>query len=193
MSLIVFDMGRRVETPVQPEKFRVKATPSTDATGAVHAGHADISAATIAGRYGLHEKAPDSIAFAGDIMTRRVLTLDEDATVADAEKMLADSGFHHLPVTSGDGRILAILSDRDLLRALLKRGDIRHHKVTQYASRPVLCVHKGTDIRQTSNILYQYNIGALPVIDDNQLLSGIITRSDILKLLSHYGPMELWA
>ena len=193
MSLIVFDMGRRVETPLQPEKFRVKATPSTDATGAVHAGHADISPATIAGRYGLHEKAPESIAFAGDIMTRRVLTLSEDASVADAQDMLDSSGFSHLPITGQDGQVLAILSDRDLMRALLRRSDIRHHKVIQYASRPVLCVQKGTDIRQTSHILYQYNIGALPVVDDNHILSGIITRSDILKLLSHYGPMELWA
>ncbi len=61
------------------------------------------------------------------------------------------------------------------------------------AVKPVLCVLQDTDIRQSSRILYEYNIGALPVLNDNNELCGIVTRSDILRLLSHYGPMELWA
>ena len=61
------------------------------------------------------------------------------------------------------------------------------------AAHPVVCVLQSTDIRQASNILYEYDIGALPVLNDEHQLCGIITRSDVLKLLSHYGPMELWA
>lgn len=194
MSLIVFDMGRRVETPVRPEKFRVKATGATEGVVPVHAGHNDDTARNhVAERYGLHEKEPESIAFAGDIMHTPVRTLKEDATINDAWHEITLSGYHHLPVTNDQLEILAIVSDRDLMHALIGDPAVRHNKVLPYASRPVLCVHKETDIRQVSNILFQYNIGALPVVGEHNILTGIITRTDILKLLSHYGPMELWA
>lgn len=194
MSLIVFDMGRRVETPVQPERFRVRAT---EASARVQPVRKDRSygdgSSTLPEAYRQHEKKPDSIAFAEDIMHTTVHTLSPDDTIQHAWNLLSSSGYHHLPVIDENRHILAIVSDRDLMQALVKQGDIWQNGIIAYASHPVICIRKTTDIRQTSNILYEYNIGALPVINEENELCGIITRSDILKLLSHYGPMELWA
>lgn len=204
MSLIVFDMGIRVETPLRPDKNRIKATAASSAVQKIKPGDAqspaERQAQLVLEHYAHPQKTPESIAFAADIMNTPVATLTPDKNVQDAWNKLADTGYHHLPVVDKDNKVQAIVSDRDLMLALMQQnthstnlGDIWENNILDYAIHPVICVMKNTDIRQTSNILFEYNIGALPVIDDNQILCGIITRTDILKLLRHYGPMELWA
>ncbi|WP_430460099.1 CBS domain-containing protein [Thalassolituus sp. LLYu03] len=195
MSLIVFDMGRRIETPLRPELFRVKAMQATEALAPVQAGHNDAEGKNSSGQgYRQQEKAPESVAFVADIMTTQVRTLGDQASAADAWAVLSSERFHHLPITDSNGQILAMLSDRDLMRALIRNPAVLSQPALSLAKRPVLCVLKNTDIRQTSHILHAYGIGALPVVgDDHKTLAGIITRGDLLQLLSHYGPMELWA
>lgn len=194
MSLIVFDMGRRVETPLQPEKFRVNATQATTAVQPVRKeGYFGSASDALLQAYRKQEKAPESIAFAGDIMHTPVRTLKPADSVQYAWNTLSGTGYHHLPVVDEQQQMLAIVSDRDLMQAIVQHGDVWEDNVMTLAVRPVICVQKNTDIRQTSNILYEYNIGALPVLNEQNELCGIITRTDILKLLSHYGPMELWA
>ena len=204
MSLIVFDMGIRVETPLRPDKNRIKATAATSAIQPVRTGDsqspAERQAQQVLEHYAHQQKTPDSIAFAADIMHTPVMTLTPDHSVQDAWNKLAESGYHHLPVVDDENKVNAIISDRDLMHALMQQNsrstglpDIWENNIMNYVVHPVICALKTTDIRQTSNILFEYNIGALPVIDDNHRLCGIITRTDILKLLRHYGPMELWA
>ncbi|MCB2385353.1 CBS domain-containing protein [Thalassolituus alkanivorans] len=204
MSLIVFDMGIRVETPLRPDKNRIKATAASSAVQKVRPGDsqspAERQAQQVLEHYAHPQKTPDSIAFAADIMHTPVLTLTPDDTVQDGWNKLAESGYHHLPVVDQENKVLAIISDRDLMHALMQKNirpgnseDIWENNILNYAIHPVICVMKNADIRQTSNILFEYNIGALPIIDDHHTLCGIITRTDILKLLRHYGPMELWA
>lgn len=193
MSLIVFDMGHRVETPVRPERWKVKATAASEAAAAIHSGHNESIPKSSPYQTQQKQHEPESVAFAEDIMSSTVRTLPQDATIRDAWHIVKQEGFQHLPVINNDHQVQAILSDRDLLYALAEHNDIWHHPVMSIAQRPVYCILKSTDIRQTCNILYEYNIGALPVVNEQHELAGIVTRSDILKLLSHYGPMELWA
>lgn len=199
MALIVFDMGRRVETPIRPEQKRVRAAQAISAvrpierTDAPHAQQASLQAYTDS-----EERKPDAVAFVNDIMHKNVQTLNPSASLRQAWNLLQTTGFHHLPVVDDQQRILAMFSDHDLLNILAKQTPSQlpafwSQNIMGIAIKPVLCVLQNTDIRQSSNLLYEYDIGALPVLNDQHELCGIVTRSDILRLLSHYGPMELWA
>lgn len=201
MALVVFDMGRRIETPVTRPHQRVNATQASAAVRPVQAtdqpgtGPNDAALAAYAQR---DEKEPDAVAYVHDIMHRAVRTLSPDTTLKQAWEIFRLTGYHHLPVINEQRQILAMFSDQDLLPALVRQPasslDVFwRSNVMTLAVRPVLCVLQNTDIRQSSNLLYEYNIGALPVLNDDHELCGIVTRSDILRLLSHYGPMELWA
>tara|TARA_B100000749_G_C18394071_1_gene451627 strand:+ start:139 stop:732 length:594 start_codon:yes stop_codon:yes gene_type:complete len=197
-------MGLRVQTPLRPDKNRIKAIAATPAIPATKTGDAqspaERQAQQLLEHYAHPQKSPASIAFAADIMHAPVTTLTPDKSVQDAWNTLAESGYHHLPVINAENKVNAIISDRDLMHALMQHNirsaslsDIWDKNILNYAVHPVICALKNTDIRQVSNILFEYNIGALPIIDDHHTLCGIITRTDILKLLRHYGPMELWA
>ncbi|WP_419811611.1 HPP family protein [Bacterioplanoides sp.] len=194
MSLIVFDMGRRVETPVTPEKFRINPVYASAATSAV--GSAADAYERQQDHYasgGESQHQPQAVAYVADIMQRKVQYIYSDAPLRQAWEMMQNTGFHHIPVVSDDLTVCAMLSDRDLLNQSLSTHIDWHDNVLTLASRPVLCIGEYADIRQCARTLLEYRIGALPVINEQNLLSGIITRTDILRVLSHYGPMELWA
>ncbi|ASP37375.1 hypothetical protein CHH28_01165 [Bacterioplanes sanyensis] len=193
MSLVVFDMGRRVETPVQPDRLR---THKTAATTALHDGqpstHGYDAIADDAYQQA-QQRPPQPVAYVQDIMSADVETLSPSDSLGLALRRFKNSSFHHFPVVDEQLQVHGILSDRDALNAMLQHTDIQHHPVSRYASHPVVCIRPSADIRQAAQTLYQYNIGALPVINEQQQLCGILTPSDILRTLSHYGPMELWA
>lgn len=193
MSLIVFDMGRRVETPMTPERFRINPIHASSATSAVnHATEAYAQQESYA-TLGEQQHQPQAVAYVADIMQRKVQYIYSDAPLRQAWEIMQNTGFHHIPVVSEDLIVCAMLSDRDLLNQSLSASIAWNDSVLTLASRPVLCIGEYADIRQCARTLLEYRIGALPVVDEQNLLTGIITRTDILRVLSHYGPMELWA
>lgn len=205
MSLVVFDMGQRVETPIRPQNRRVNASQASASVAAINAQQTGFNAANhgtqkhaIQAYTEQQERHPATVAFIRDILHRDVKTLDPQATLADAWQKLQQTGHHNLPIVNEQRQVLAMFAEGNLLRALVKQqqqpiDDFWSTNIMQLATRPVLCVREQTDIHQTSQLLYEYNIGALPVLTSSNELCGIVTRSDILRLLSHYGPLEFWA
>lgn len=116
-----------------------------------------------------------------DVMSRDVVTLDADATVADVRRWLGSgaggTGHQGFPVLAADGTLLGVVTRRDLIgdaapdgtpvRALLKRP-------------PAVVFHDGT-LRQAADHMVREKVGRLPVIDrETGRMVGIVTRSDLL-------------
>jgi acetoin utilization protein AcuB len=196
MGLIVFDMGRRIETPVSSPRRRVHAVRPSEKIDPIHSdfkGTPPRSTSNHIEEYTDHEHEPQSVAFAGDVMEGNLQTVTADISLEDAYQQMQTHQIHHLPIISANAELQAIISDRAILKALaLKQANLKS-TVIEIAARPVYCVRDNTDIRQTARLLCDYHIGALPVINSDNKLTGIITRSDLLRLISDYGPLELWA
>ena len=216
MALIVVDMGRRVVTPQKKDRrgsIKVQATKHSSAidqfkhflpnsptfqsndhsSSEVKRNINDGSEKDDPYRSQQHEqKEPSQVFLLSEIMTTNITTLDPTSTVADAWQLFQLHGFHHIPITDEDNTVLAMLSDRDILQGPSKQENINSENIMEYATRQVFCFSPDTDIRQAANTLYEYDLGALPIISDEHELLGIVTRTDIIKALSHYGPLELW-
>jgi CBS domain-containing protein len=85
-----------------------------------------------------------------------------------------------------------MLSDRDILQGPGTQENINQKNIMLFATQRVFCFSPDTDIRQATRTLYEYDLGALPIISEQHKLLGIVTRTDIIKIVSHYGPLELW-
>ncbi|AHK17815.1 hypothetical protein R615_14260 [Thalassolituus oleivorans R6-15] len=196
MGLYVFDMGRRIETPVSAPSLQIKATAATQAVAKIHS---NLKSPSQHAQQAIHdyqehtEHEPQLVSYATDIMATELKTLSTTATVGDAWLAIKESGYRHLPVIDEHHAIHAIVFDRDIMATLIETPKAIGNNILQHAMHPVYCILENTDIRQTAQILYQHDLGALPVINRQHQLTGIITRTDLLRLLSHYGPMELWA
>ena len=126
-----------------------------------------------------------------DRMTREVSTLEEEQSLREALTLQNLHRIRHIPVVA-DGRVVGILTDRDLKRAtpsILSGIDQKQYddlletiRVGQIMTRNPYTVTPATPLKHVAEILIDHKFGALPVIENN-LLVGIITEIDLLRVL----------
>ncbi|HMN04857.1 MAG TPA: IMP dehydrogenase [Flavobacteriales bacterium] len=104
--------------------------------------------------------------------------LEEHATVGDAMKLMAENKIGGIPVVNGDGRLVGIVTNRDLRfeRTMSK-------PIAEVMTKENLVTAKQeVSMAQASDILQEYKIEKLPVVDAEGRLVGLITYKDIIKL-----------
>ena len=106
------------------------------------------------------------------------VTLTEDATVKDAHHLMQINKIGGIPVVDKNGKLVGILTNRDLrFETALDRP------VTEIMTKErLITTPKGTTLTQAKEILQKYKIEKLPVVDDNNLLIGLITYRDIMMV-----------
>lgn len=109
------------------------------------------------------------------------VTLSKGATIRDALKMMREYKIGGIPVIDGDSHLVGILTNRDLrfetdMNRLIDEVMTKENMIT---------APEGTTLQQAEQILKNYRIEKLPVVDANGILKGLITYRDIMKLQSH--------
>ena len=200
MSMIVFDMGQRIETPARPRRRTVAPADSSSAPGAVQdlrkdQGHPP--AAVELYQDIEQQQPPTTMATAADIMQSGVITLPHDALCAEAWQVFEQHSVSHLPLLNRDNQhIMALLSRKDLLQAgfVSEPDSFAAEPAITHASRPVWCVEPDAELSELLDLLVWHSIGCLPVVHqqhDQQQLAGIITRSDLLRLLAQNTELSI--
>lgn len=119
---------------------------------------------------------------AADLMTREVVTLRETDDLGLAEDILALGRIRHLPVTDETGRLLGLVTHRDLLESCMRRTkDARTLRAREAMTRDVMTVQPGTPLRRAAQLLLRHKFGCLPVIDEDGVLVGLITEADLVR------------
>lgn len=209
MALIVVEMGRRVVTPQNTKRrgtIKTQATKSSVAIDQYHQFSSDTATPPAPGITSAQEddpyrlmkqrqaqQNPSRVSLLAEIMSDQIITLTADANVNDAWQLFQQHGFHHIPIVDKSNTVLAMLSERDILQGPGIQKNINIENIMQFANKRVFCFSADTDIRQATRILYEYDLGALPIVSEDHQILGIVSRTDIIKVVSHYGPLELWA
>jgi CBS domain-containing membrane protein len=128
---------------------------------------------------------------AEDIMTTPVVTFFAEQTLPLAEDVMHFKHLRHLPVVDDIGRLVGLVSHRDLLRAQIssllgltdeqrraRQADVR---IWQVMTRDIWTVRPDTDVRAVGRTLLDHEFGCLPVIDGADRIVGIITERDFVK------------
>lgn len=133
----------------------------------------------------------------GDIMTRDVVSVDEEDNLLNLLESMRVLRFRHTPVTA-DGRLIGLLTERDLLRlsasTLLPNREEsdqflqKRFRVRDVMIRDVTTATPTTGLRQAARALLDQRVGCLPVVDDDNVLIGIVTSSDFVKLALELLP-----
>jgi CBS domain-containing protein len=115
-----------------------------------------------------------------DIMTKRVATVDVEATMVEAARLMSCSNISCLVVLH-DERIVGILTERDLLkRVIALRRDPNQTRVVDVMSLPVVTISPACSILSASKKMEAMHFHRLLVADE-QGICGIITQSDIMR------------
>ena len=111
-----------------------------------------------------------------EVMATHPITVRPHETARHAYQLMRDNRFRHLPVVE-DGRLVGILSDRDLRPVLLSPGLARAR-----VREDLTTVGPDTPIEEAASLLVVKKIGCLPVVAQGQLV-GIVTETDLLAVL----------
>lgn len=114
-----------------------------------------------------------------DIMTTNVATLEPQATVMDAAKVMQAHNIGSIPVCNKDHQLLGIVTDRDIIvRNIANDGDPRTTKLDVLMTKQVVWAEPDMDINQAIQLMIQTKIRRLPVVK-NMKLVGIIALGDL--------------
>ena len=126
-----------------------------------------------------------------DFMTPNVLTISEDKSMLEARELMKSSAFRRIPVVDDIKRVMGIITDGDVGRtspsdaSTLSRYEANYLlsrlKVRDVMTRDVITVRDNSAIEDVAYILYKHKINALPVVNEDNRLCGIITDSDIFR------------
>jgi CBS-domain-containing membrane protein len=118
---------------------------------------------------------------ARDVMTLHVKTVFADETITSADWDMAVNEIRHLPVLDRERRVVGMISDRDVLRAMIEH---RGHAATvgDMMARVVKTVTPMTSAAEAVELMLRGRCHALPVVDEQRRLLGIVTATDFLEL-----------
>jgi len=140
-----------------------------------------------------------------DVMTKTPMTIDPEAPVETAVAVMRERAMRHLPVVDGDGRLIGIVTDRDLRSAMFGSALAEHLpagqggrlrsltaalndvRVSHVMTWRVVTIGPQAPVAQAAAIMANVRVGSLPVVEDGRLV-GIVTEHDVLKALAETLP-----
>ncbi len=125
-------------------------------------------------------------------MSKDVITVNADDSMQDAGYILRENNINILPVME-KGNMVGIITDRDLKKASPSDATtldmhellflISKIKIRDLMKTPVLTVLPDHTVEEAAAILLEKKISGLPVVDEKNQVVGIITRSDLFRVL----------
>jgi CBS-domain-containing membrane protein len=141
---------------------------------------------------------PETPYIVSDVMTSAVVAVGRDAPFKEIVRAMERWKVSALPVLDGEGRVMGVVSEADLLPKEESRdgapdvGDQPRHlpglakagalTAAELMSTPAVTVHADATLAQAARVMAVRRVKRLPVVDDEGVLQGIVSRADLLKV-----------
>lgn len=129
-----------------------------------------------------------------DVMTHTVVAVGSGASFKEIVELLDQWKVSALPVLAGEGRVIGVVSEADLLpKEQFRDGNeaesdfgerLKASALTagELMSTPAVTVHANASLAEAARIMARRRVKRLPVVDGVGMLEGIVSRSDLLKV-----------
>jgi acetoin utilization protein AcuB len=125
-------------------------------------------------------------------MTSQVITVGPEADIFEAQQLMADNKIRHLPVVDKNQRLIGIVTDRDIRSALpfsffkssyseIDKEKFSALRVEDIMTKEPVSVYPTYTIQDALLLIQNSKVGALPVVDEDHRLKGIISVRDLLR------------
>ena len=120
-------------------------------------------------------------------MTREVVTVLPELPLETCWAIMKQRRIRHLPVVSPQHRLLGMLSDRDVLLRSALDGDVvlpASVRAEDAMTAVPVTFRSSTSVAEVASIMIERKIDALPVVDASGHMTGLVTSTDLLSLLT---------
>ncbi len=134
-----------------------------------------------------------------DIMSQPPIVVAWDAPILEASAIMESNDIRRLPVVNDHEQVIGIISLGDVREACsvytiaspyAPEQDEIVLAVDEVMSTPVYTVHPSDDLLVAVRLMLEHKIGGIPVVDDNKRTVGMVTESDIFRLLLQIAEEE---
>lgn len=139
-------------------------------------------------------------------MTKDVLTITPETSIMKASRLMKDNKVRRLPVVDGGRRVIGIVSQTDIKDSSPSKATtldmhelyylLSELKVADIMTKAPFCAHENDSVENVALVMTERRFGGVPVVDAENKIVGIITESDIFKVLAsitgvRFGGMQL--
>lgn len=138
---------------------------------------------------------------AKDIMTEAVIPVDKEDPVKKVADRMARNAISGVPVIGKDKKVVGVISEKDFLERMGAKNSktfmgvvaeclkgkgcvavsVRPQKAMDIMTSPAVTVNEDTTVNEIANIFTEKNINRVPVVNQDGLLTGIVSRADIVR------------
>jgi len=112
-----------------------------------------------------------------DVMTPNPRTVSPNDTIQTAARVMQTEDTGAVPVVT-DGRVLAVVTDRDIAVRVVALGGSASGPVSDVATRGVICATPDMSTREAADLMAEHQVRRLPVVEADRLV-GIVSIGDL--------------
>lgn len=116
---------------------------------------------------------------AKDLMTKNVITLKKENTISEAVVKMINNDIGLIPVIDDEKKILGVITDRDILIRTIGKASTVDKTVEDVMTHTYVGVKEDEDIKTVLQVMGDYQLRRLLVVNEDDFLVGIITLGDI--------------
>jgi len=119
---------------------------------------------------------------AGDIMHKPVLATTPQALIRDIAIKLIENRITGMPVTDREGTVLGVITEADILLALMERKNLETLTAQDIMSKDLVTVDFETSLEEVMEVLHDEGVLRVPVTDHGKVV-GIVSRADVIRAM----------
>jgi len=140
---------------------------------------------------------PAPVHHAYQIMSRPAASLVDEWTITKAIKRFDELPYQLFPIINFRKKLVGSLSRRQLYKFVLKSGknNANNQTLSQCfltTDSRVYAVDAVTDVRRLTRLMVEQRLDAVPVVNEQEEVAGIVSRTDILRCVGSEPPLSLW-
>ena len=113
------------------------------------------------------------MATVAEVMNTKVLTVEPTSSIGEAAEKMIEAGVGAVVVMEDMARIVGIVTERDLMRAVAQRARAAEARVRQWMTESVVTIEPETEIKDAAKMMFEKNFRHLPVVNKDGRLLGI--------------------
>lgn len=132
-----------------------------------------------------------------DIMTKDVITLFDTSTLQEAYDLMQENDIRQIPILSFETKkIIGMVFEKTILDLIINDIEYATNTLQKQLSlidfNNVITTDPITDIRRIAKVMVDFSLSAIPVVDEEDNLQGIVSRANVLKAVANTPPLQIW-
>lgn len=119
---------------------------------------------------------------AKNVMSRKITTVTEGVNIKHVMRLLAENKITGVPVVSEDMHLLGIITEKDILKALLYGKDVKSKTAGELMTTDLVTFEEDEDLMTVFKTLVEGSFRRVPILSNGRL-TGIVSRRDIINFL----------